>query len=479
MNKCFFLLFFAFPFFLNAQDCTCEDSFNWVKKTFEENDAGFAYGLEQKGEDAYRQHNEQILKKVQSLEQGIECTQTLYEWLTFFRSGHLGISRTGGFQNQETPNEKEVRKQFADWPKVEVDEQALKEKLKGQKEAGLEGIWMSPPYKIAVQREGDAYVGAILEADGVYWTKGQVKFKVQADGRNAVYYMKDHSPREFEKVVLIGNNYLQMGFINLERAYPEFETPPTVERYLRLMGAAKPFMESHSDNTLILRIPDFSYSEKQLIDSVLEANKERILTTENLIIDLRNNGGGSDDSFYGILPYIYTNPIRVVGLEFLSTPLNNSRMRSFMEDPDFPEEFREWAEGAVKKLDENLGEFVNFDSTLVDITTLDTVYPYPKHVGIVINENNASTTEQFLLAAKQSKKVKLFGTTTYGMLDISNMYFIEAPCGDFQLSYSLSRSFRIPDMTIDEKGIQPDYYIDKGVEPYEWIDFVGKVMEGW
>jgi C-terminal processing protease CtpA/Prc len=109
---------------------------------------------------------------------------------------------------------------------------------------------------------------------------------------------------------------------------------------------------------------------------------------------------------------------------------------------------------------------------------LDTVYSYPENVGIIINEANGSTAEQFLLEAKQSRKVKLFGVTTFGVLDISNMYFVDSPCKEFQLGYSLSRSMRIPDFTIDEKGIQPDYYLDRTIPPYEWTDFVNKILNG-
>ena len=107
---------------------------------------------------------------------------------------------------------------------------------------------------------------------------------------------------------------------------------------------------------------------------------------------------------------------------------------------------------------------------------MDTVYAYPENVGIIMHEYNGSTAEQFLLAAKQSKKVKLFGTTSYGILDISNMHFIQSPCGNLELGYSLSKSLRIPDMIIDGQGIKPDYYITKDIHTSRWIDFVYDIL---
>lgn len=155
---------------------------------------------------------------------------------------------------------------------------------------------------------------------------------------------------------------------------------------------------------------------------------------------------------------------------------------------DFCEKYEEYGidprdvpfyKAAYDSLSNHLGAFVNVrpNQKMISIDSSYTTLPYPKQVGIIINGGNGSTAEQFLLEAKQSKKVKLFGTTTAGVLDISNMYFVESPCKEYRLGYSLSKSYRIPEMAIDNKGVQPDYYIDKSIPAHEWVDYVRKVLE--
>ena len=462
-----------------AQNCDCKANYEWVKKTIKENDAGFQYILKTKGEEAYDEHCNSILTKTQKANTLNECIPILNEWLTFFRSGHIGIIPNG---NKIQPDTEKSEKQFSDWETYAVRTEDFEKYLDNKKTSDYEGIWLSEPYKIGIKKEGNEYIGFIIESGTETWTKGQVKlkFNITESKTSSTFYMRDHSAVKSENVTIIGKNHLEIGNIHLSRLYPEIKDEPQYARYFKSLNADQPYMERLNNTTLYLRIPSFSHNYKASIDSVLNVNKDTILVTKNLIIDIRNNGGGSDISYSEIMPYLYTNPIRIVGVEFLSTKLNNQRMLDFINKPEygFDENRKQWAREAYDKLESKLGEFVNLDEQMVSEYKKDTIYPFPQSVGIIIDNVNGSTSEQFLYEAKQSKKVKLFGVTTAGVLDISNMYFVESPCKDFQLGYSLSKSMRIPDFMIDERGVQPDYYLDKSIPRHEWTDYVNKILNG-
>ena len=457
-----------------GQNCNCEKNFEWVKKTFEENDAGFQYALDVKGKQAYETYNKNILQKVKSISESEECTKLLFEWLTFFRAGHIAIRP---LENNNLNTTKTIEKPNNNWEIIKTSTADFEKYLNTNKIADYEGIWETGQYKIGIKKVGQSYVGFIIETSAENWKQGDVKFKF--DDKKGTFFLRDKSAEDITNVMAIGKNYLQLGRFLLKRLLPKYETEKSVETYLKLINSPRPYVEEINASTLLLRIPSFDGSQKKVIDSVILANKSKILKTENLIIDLRNNGGGSDNSFDEIIPFLYTNPIRVVGVEMLSTKLNNQRMLDFINKPEFGlgAEGKKWAKASYDTLEKHLGSFVNLDTTKISIQKLDTVYTYPKNVGIIIHKGNGSTTEQFLLAAKQSKKVKLFGTTTFGVLDISNMNFVKSPCNEFELGYSLSKSFRIPNMTIDSKGIQPDYFLDNGIEEYEWLDYATKILK--
>jgi hypothetical protein len=66
-----------------------------------------------------------------------------------------------------------------------------------------------------------------------------------------------------------------------------------------------------------------------------------------------------------------------------------------------------------------------------------------------------------------------------GELDISNMYSITSPDGKYTLWYCISKSLRIPEYTIDNKGISPDFFLDKSIPKNEWLPYVAKIIHTW
>ena len=142
-----------------------------------------------------------------------------------------------------------------------------------------------------------------------------------------------------------------------------------------------------------------------------------------------------------------------------------------------PEDIRTWITGLAARLAATDAEWVAESDEAVVFERRDTVYAYPARVAIVTDERNGSTAEQFVLDARQSLKVKTFGARTRGVLDISNMNRVEGPCGDYELWYSLSRSRRLPDLPVDDIGLQPDYFLDAGIPRWRWVEHVRGVLE--
>ena len=463
-----------------GQTCACESNFEWVKKTFEENDAGFQYIIDKKGQAAYNLHNQLMLDKIRNAKTMQECTEFLEEWLYFFRMCHIGIEHLA----KEAPfslNEKE-KDIYELW---EGDISKFEEYINSKEEIDYEGIWKARGAKIGIKKEGANYIGFIIESEVDRWKKQRlVLFRIEQAGKKlkTIFYTYDPrgdygTPRDYGTPEFVGNNHLIIGsYLLLTRVSPRYYEDPLIEDYLKKTTRREPCVEELSTNTLYLRIPSFDPDEMKAINKVIAANKRKILKTENLIIDLRDNGGGSDVSFQKLLPLIYTNPIHVVSAEFLSTPLNVQMLLDVATSKENNILNRQMAKKMAKKMQGRLGEFVNLSNDTIVTYRRKTVYQYPEHVGIIINNECASTTEQFLLLARQSAKVKLFGADTFGCLDISNVNCVESPCKEFELCYGTSRDLRIQDMAIDGIGIPPDYYIDETIPQYKWVEFVNEIL---
>lgn len=152
MNKILLTLAF-YPFLMNGQNYDCESIYNWTKKTFEENDAGYQYVLDAKGEQAYALHNKIFIDKVKKANSKMDCHQIVYEWLHFFRDKHIDFDYVGELLENPVDNISEKNNDaFKDWETFSIPVKNFEQYLNQKINHDYEGIWEGEGYKIGIKK---------------------------------------------------------------------------------------------------------------------------------------------------------------------------------------------------------------------------------------------------------------------------------------------------------------------------------------
>lgn len=223
-----------------------------------------------------------------------------------------------------------------------------------------------------------------------------------------------------------------------------------------------PTIQQLNDSTLLLEIKTCDLSYKQQLDSLLFISEKKLNETKHLIIDVRGNEGGGDATFENLIPYLYTNPILTHSVNLWTSENNVKMFEDLLNIPDLPIADKLNIERIVKAAKANPNSFVPLFQNDIDTLTLSGSTAFPKKVSIIIDEHCKSSTEQFLLLAKQSKKTTIYGkSNSGGALDYSNLNFVLTPSGFWYASVPTTRSARLPEYPVDPYGIKPDVFIDK------------------
>ena len=143
-----------------GQTCDCAANFQWVKKTFEENDAGFQYIIDQKGKAAYEALNNTIALRAKESKTLPDCQTLIMDWSKFFRKGHFYFGVKQNVQQPVVADPARAAQQEA----VHVDSIQFDKRVNAMKEPTPEGIWISEPYTVGIIKIADGYKGFILNA---------------------------------------------------------------------------------------------------------------------------------------------------------------------------------------------------------------------------------------------------------------------------------------------------------------------------
>ena len=457
MKNCivYFIAFFGVSV-CNAQDnCNCEKALKQIIQKVEADYPGFIE--KSKDKMVYGNFKENLLKMA-LVTQDTSCIELLRAYKDFFKDGHISIisvEADDGKTNQKRNN------------KVDISQEEFQKRVLSTTNP-LEGVWKSGSYKVGIIRHDKEYLGFIIEADTAWWKPNEIKFRLFEKGK-ANYYLRDHSLSE-ESWELSDGWIL---YFNSSKFFKELPLPALneSEKKSRMMEIEGCYFKQLSEKTALLCFSSFEHTYLERIKKLLDENRKAIESCENLIIDVRNNPGGVYEAYADLFPYILTNKVRGMGMEFKVTQTLIDGIQDWYDDEEGKKKAREW----ITMFQGKMGEFVNTDTTDISIIEIKPAEHSPKQVVILANRRTASSGEAFLLDARQSKKVKILGTPTYGALDYGSASFFSFGCKNYKLMMPTWRSMRLPDYPIDNIGIQPDIYLDKSVK--DWIRFAVDYLE--
>lgn len=457
MKKLLSLLLFSISVTGYSQVCDCEKEFLYIKGLIEENYAGFRDKQAAMTPQGYKK----MAGRFQALSKNKneDCLLVIAQYLDSFRDQHIQIAgRFDATQNDTGYINRRTQ--------IALSEKKLAELSRSKSNEGIYYFRHDSSYKIAVLKAPTAlrdYIGVILDSKLSTWKKGHLKFEAKQVNDSllkGILYMRNHMPKveyfDFGKDRIAGD-WQREGTIPENRSY-QF-TPVAADKL--------------SDSTLYLKIASFGAFNANNIDSLLKTYQAALTTTPNLILDIRDNGGGSDFTFKPLLPYLYTHPVKGIGVDVLATEKNIEGWKKILQDEDLPAENKTAIQGMIADMEQHKGKLVNIASDYIDSSY--TPLSYPRKVVILINRGCASTTEQFLLYARQSKKVILAGEPTQGTLDYSNMREASFSCMPYVLRYATTRSRRLDaGQGIDNKGIEPAVLLSKN---RDWVVEAKKLLE--
>lgn len=240
---------------------------------------------------------------------------------------------------------------------------------------------------------------------------------------------------------------------------PHSDGPPGFERPAILFPNRTPEFRLVSDSVAMIRVPSFAVERRAAVDSIVESHDAELASRPLMIVDVRQNGGGGDGTFYPLLPLLKTRPFRLPGLDHRATADNADRWRELAERFGGDEETRAGMWAFADSLRRAAPGWLRGPAT----TTLrvEPARNAPRVVAILTDRWCASACEQFLYLARQSSKVHVYGEPTAGAVDYLNLVPAPMPSEERVLLYPISRSRRLPAEPLDPTGIVPDIGLDE------------------
>lgn len=200
------------------------------------------------------------------------------------------------------------------------------------------------------------------------------------------------------------------------------------------------FFEEKNSTTAYLKIKNFSTSEKELaiaLPKIVENQKYK-----NLIIDLRDNGGGGISAAFALAKYIVSEDLKVGYFPTNKLAYNGFQQDLFNSLPAFqPKDTEEFG----NELRKSAGVQLIFKKPTNQVFT-GAIY-------VLVNGKTGSTCEPIVYALKNSKRATVIGENTYGGMLAASPYTV---IGKYRLMIPIADFYTYDGVRLDKVGVAPD-----------------------
>lgn len=470
MRLPFLLMLVLWSPFLVAQTpstpCACDQALYQISQKVAGNYAGWADKVTPATRPAYQRLLDSLQTKAARTITDTDCFTLLKAYKAFFRDGHLQIA----LRNATAGPPATIRR--INLTQDQAQRQLLASSLKHHP---LEGIWETPDhsYKLAIvpdPQHADSLVGIVVTATSTQWVPGLLKLKL-AVGKltsSPAYYRNAAFEEVPVQIIQTGNLFQISGYGSWLRVFPQTLTAAERQAFEQRQSPLE--FRQINPQVAYLRVSSFNVA-KALVDSLVRVHQLALRRTPTLLIDIRDNGGGSNSSFASLLPLMNTGNFQDMHT-YMRTSADNLAAEEAMVAKaraghwDTDSVLNAWA-ADVTQARAHPNQLYRTEGSLI---RMDSVLSNPSRVAVLMNDKCYSSAEYFAFYAKQSRKTKLFGQHTGGVMDYGNVRVQVLDCSTYVLRLPTTRSGWVDTAPIDNVGFQPDVPIP-ATEP-DWVNYV-------
>ncbi|NOT50518.1 MAG: hypothetical protein HOP10_04490 [Chitinophagaceae bacterium] len=474
--KLFFAIFCCCSYFFSyAQSCSCLDEFYFIKDHIEKNHGGFNKKIGSTNEPAYKRFTDQLEENIKKDKSEKYCIAWLKKYILYLQDHHSNFTPgSGKVIKEDSAAALEAffkSKEYLSTESINLNNISWIHPWKNREPNGIEGIYHTPDsiYVVAMlkdQTDRRDYVAVILDSKTKLWSQGQVKIELKQVNDSlfdAFIYLRNHS-MNYEQIVYKNGRLEFNGWNKL--GIPAKNKQAAIDKELIRFTVL-------DSSTTLLSIRSFSAAIFSKLDSAYKNVFPLIKKYPHLIIDVRNNGGGSDWSYNALMPLIYTDPFDSDVVEYYSTPANIKAYQDYDDqlkksDPFTKPVFTN-AIGAMNKVSPY--SFVPTGNGKPRRITYTKNNGFPEKIAVLYNRNCASSCESLLFEVMHSSKSLMVGENSGGYTGYGNVMTITTPCGN-QLSWTTT-VYR-NQWKYEFVGIPPQYKIPDNET--DWVEYTRKLL---